>query len=54
MRIIEGDVHARIDRMLIGQEADNGPNGLKKGEKVTADYMAGSGSRATLPDLHGG
>ncbi len=41
MRIIEGDVHARIDRMLTGQEADKGPNGLSKGTVITADYMRG-------------
>lgn len=39
MRIVEDDTFGRIARMLEGQVATGGPDKLKKGEKVTADYL---------------
>ena len=40
MRIVEDDTFGRIQRLLEGKVATGGPNKLKKGEKVTADYLA--------------
>ena len=39
MRIVEDDTFGRIQRMLEGQVVTGGPEKLKKGEKVTADYL---------------
>lgn len=39
MRIVEDDTFGRIERMLEGQVATGGPDKLKKGEKVTAEYL---------------
>jgi DNA-directed RNA polymerase subunit beta len=40
-RIIEADVFARIERAIVGQVAEKGPNGLKKGTKITKEYLEG-------------
>ncbi len=40
-RIIENDLYARIEKMLSGKEADKGPEGLKKGDKVNKAYLQG-------------
>ncbi|MEM7084358.1 MAG: DNA-directed RNA polymerase subunit beta [Pseudomonadota bacterium] len=39
-RILEGDVFERIERLLTGKVAEGGPDGLKSGSKVTAQYLA--------------
>ena len=39
LRIVEDDMFERIERLIIGQEADKGPNGLKKGSVVTKEYL---------------
>lgn len=39
-RIIESDIYARIEKLIVDKEADNGPDGLSKGDKVTAEYLA--------------
>jgi DNA-directed RNA polymerase subunit beta len=39
-RILENDLFARIERMLIGKNAAGGPGGLKAGTKITAEYLA--------------
>ena len=39
-RIIEADVFARIEKILIGKTVDGGPNGLKKDDKITKEYLA--------------
>jgi DNA-directed RNA polymerase subunit beta len=39
LRIVEDDMFSRIERLIIGQDADKGPKGLKKGEKITAEYL---------------
>ena len=39
LRIVEDDMFSRIERLIVGQEADKGPNGLKKGSVVTKEYL---------------
>ncbi len=39
-RIIENDIYARIEKLLAGKEADKGPDGLSKGDKVNKNYLA--------------
>jgi DNA-directed RNA polymerase subunit beta len=43
MRIVEDDAFGRIQRLIEGKAATGGPNKLKKGEKVTAEYLKGIG-----------
>jgi len=38
-RIIEGNIYSRIANLVTGQKADGGPEKLKKGSEVTADYL---------------
>jgi len=40
-RIIENDIYARIEKLISGKEADKGPEGLKKGDKVSKSYLNG-------------
>jgi len=40
-RIIEADVFARVEKSLLNKVADKGPDGLKKGSKVTRSYLEG-------------
>ncbi|KQT31451.1 MULTISPECIES: DNA-directed RNA polymerase subunit beta [unclassified Methylophilus] len=39
MRIVEDDTFGRISRLLTGKAATGGPNKLKKGDSVTAEYL---------------
>jgi len=39
-RIIESDIYERIEKLIVNKEADNGPEGLNKGDKVTRDYLS--------------
>jgi DNA-directed RNA polymerase subunit beta len=39
-RILEQDIFARVEKMLIGKVVDGGPKGLKAGTKVTKAYLA--------------
>ena len=39
MRIVEEDTFGRIQRLIEGQVATGGPNKLKKGDKLTAEYL---------------
>jgi DNA-directed RNA polymerase subunit beta len=41
LRIVENAIFQRLKNGLIGKPADKGPAGLKKGSKVTSDYLAG-------------
>jgi len=41
LRIMEDAIYNRLESMLTNKVADKGPGGLKKGAKVTADYLAG-------------
>jgi len=40
-RIFEDDAYARLEKMLEGKVAEGGPNKLKAGSKVTAEYLQG-------------
>ena len=39
-RIIEVDVYQRVEKLLLDKTAAGGPNKLKAGSKITADYLA--------------
>jgi len=39
-RILEDDIFQRVERMLLGKQAQGGPDKLKSGSKVTAGYLA--------------
>jgi DNA-directed RNA polymerase subunit beta len=39
LRIIEGDIFQRVEKMLIGKTAEGGPNRLKPGTKITKAYL---------------
>ncbi|MDG4554843.1 MAG: DNA-directed RNA polymerase subunit beta [Candidatus Competibacter sp.] len=41
LRILEDDLYQRMERMLVDQAADGGPNGLHGGAMVTVDYLNG-------------
>ncbi len=40
-RIIEESIYSRLQNLLLDQKADGGPNKLKKGSKISADYLEG-------------
>ena len=42
-RIIEGNIYSRLARLIEGQKAEGGPDKLKKGSEVTAEYMESIG-----------
>ncbi|WII93791.1 DNA-directed RNA polymerase subunit beta [Kingella negevensis] len=39
IRIFDNDAFDRIERMIVGQVANGGPNKLAKGKEVTAEYL---------------
>ncbi len=39
LRIMEGDIFHRIERLLVGKTAEGGPNKLKAGNKITESYL---------------
>ncbi len=41
LRIVEGAIFSRLEAALVDKVADKGPKGLKKGEKISSDYLAG-------------
>jgi DNA-directed RNA polymerase subunit beta len=41
LRIIEKDFYQRVENMLLGKPAESGPNRLRSGETITAEYLAG-------------
>ena len=41
MRIVEGAIFQRLENALLGKVANKGPQGLKKGTKITAEFLAG-------------
>ena len=43
MRIVEDDTFGRIHRLIEGKTATGGPNKLKKGDALTAEYLASVG-----------
>ena len=40
MRIVENDVFARLEKLLLNKVANGGPKKLTKGSKVTKDYLS--------------
>ena len=40
LRIVEGDAFARIEKLLLGKNANGGPKKLPKGSPITAEYLA--------------
>ncbi len=40
LRIVEDAIFSRLENALVGKLADKGPNGLKKGSKITQSYLA--------------
>jgi len=41
LRIVEAAIYQRLENVLVGKVADKGPQGLKKGTVITAEYLAG-------------
>ncbi|CAD6875139.1 DNA-directed RNA polymerase subunit beta [Methylomonas fluvii] len=41
LKIVEHDIFARVKTLLAGKKAEKAPNGLKKGEEITAEYLDG-------------
>ncbi len=39
LRIVEDAIFSRLQSSLLGKVADKGPSGLKKGEKISAEYL---------------
>src|SRR5690606_37632420 len=39
LRILEEDIHQRVEKMLIGKVAQGGPNKLAAGSKITKAYL---------------
>ena len=39
LRIYSGDVYVRVSNLIVDQVAEGGPDGLKSGSKVTAEYL---------------
>ena len=50
LRIYEDDIYRRMEELLVGKVSDGGPNGLKKGAKITLDYLQGM-SRKLWKDI---
>jgi DNA-directed RNA polymerase subunit beta len=40
MRIVENAIYGRLEAALVGQQVEKGPKGLKKGSKLTAEFIA--------------
>ena len=41
LTIVEDAIYQRLENALVGMVADKGPQGLRKGTKITAEYLAG-------------
>ncbi len=41
LRIVEGAIYQRLENALLGNVADKGPQGLEKGTRITAEFLAG-------------
>jgi len=39
LRIVESAIYQRLENVLVGKVADKGPQGLKKGTKITAEFL---------------
>jgi len=40
LRILEKDIYQRVERMIVGKQAEGGPGSLKSGGRVTQGYIA--------------
>jgi DNA-directed RNA polymerase subunit beta len=40
LRIVEAAIYQRLENVLVGKVAEKGPAGLKKGSKVTAEFLS--------------
>ena len=40
LRILEKDIFQRVERMIVGKQAEGGPGSLKSGGRVTQSYLA--------------
>jgi len=40
LRIVEGDIYLRVERLILDKEAISGPNKLKKGSLITTEYLS--------------
>jgi len=40
LRIVEAAIYQRLENVLVGKTADKGPQGLKKGTVITAEFLA--------------
>ena len=40
LRIMEDGVYQRLERQLVGQKAEGGPNGYRRGTKITSEFLA--------------
>jgi DNA-directed RNA polymerase subunit beta len=40
LRILEKDIYQRVERMIVGKQAEGGPGALKSGGRVTQGYLA--------------
>jgi len=43
LRIYEGDIFDRVQKLIVGKVTEGGPEGLKPGAKVTQSYLSGLG-----------
>jgi len=41
LRIVESAIYQRLENALLGKVADKGPQGLKKGTRITAEFLTG-------------
>ncbi len=41
LRIVESAIYQRLENVLVGKVANKGPQGLKKGTKITAELLSG-------------
>ena len=41
LRIVEAAIYQRLENVLVGKVAEKGPKGLKKGAKITAEFLSG-------------
>jgi len=51
IRIFDNDTFDRIQRMIVGQKANGGPNKLGKGKVITQEYLDGLTSRHDWFDI---
>jgi len=41
LKIVEHDIFARVEALLMGKKAEKGPQNLKKGDEITQEYLDG-------------